>query len=636
MRISVIVPCHNAAPWLAQTLGSVLDQSQPPHEILIVDDASTDASLDIARRFARVHPDRVRMYPAHIGHASRVRNLGALAATGEALMFLDADDVLGPNALASLAGALDRTAAGVAIGPWFRLIENGGRWERRPASCEPRRPGQDALAAWLTGWYHPPCSVLWSRDGFERAGRWDEQAALNQDGDLMMRALVFGVPLAEASGGESFYRRHEAPSVSGRRNSREGLAARIRAVEKIAFLLLVQGRRARYAAPLAQALRRIETDAGDAHPDLAGRARRLAEEVAPSRLERARGRWRRARLMQPVAAPAVRTMAPVEIRYGLDRARAVLQASDGVDEPLPSPALTRPAVSVVVPAFNRSTLLRRAIDSVLAQTFGDFELIVVDDASTDDTEASVRAYRDPRVRYLRQPQNAGVSAARNRGIRESRGDYVAFLDCDDEWLPGKLAAQVARLQASPPEVGLIYTGVESVAADGTRRVKCSRARGDVYREMLAQNVVHGGGSNVLLRRDAVAAAGFFDEALPAIEDYEYWVRVTRFFRVDVVEEPLIRYDDPEVTGRRSQAWRANRDARESFYRRYGAEMRRAGVAHLFFLKGVRRALAAADPDWRSAGAWAARALLHGRGSRATMSALRATLAPHLPLRGSRA
>lgn len=582
MRISIIVPCYNAEPYLAQALGSALDQDLEPHEIIVVDDGSSDGSLSIARRFEAVHAGRVHVHAQRFGLAARTRNYGASLATGDALMFLDADDVIRPDTLGALAAALTERPRSVAICPWFRLVLHEGRWVERPPSCAPRREGQDPLDAWLTGWYHPPCSVLWSREAFESIGQWDEQAGSNDDGDLMMRALVNGVALVETKRGAGYYRRRAdgEVSLSARRFTRANLTGRLRVVRRIAFLLAESGQTAAHRAALSTAFRRVATDAEGEHPDLFRQALALARSHRPPAIQRIKSRLTGATNSRP-STRRDDPVTSVEVRFGQARADAVREAAAargssgrGTDA-APAP----PAVSVVVPTFNRASLLPRAIDSVLAQTFTDFELLVVDDASTDETGEVVGRYTDPRVRYLVQPQNTGVAGARNRGMRAARGDFIAFLDSDDEWLPEKLERQIGLLREASPSVGLVYSGVESVREGNVHTIEPAGARGDIYREMLRHNVIHGGGSNVVIRRAVIGTAGFFHEGLPAIEDYEYWLRITRFFDVDAIDEALVRYHDRGNAERRSRALKANLEARGWLFSRYARDMRRARVAH---------------------------------------------------------
>ncbi len=184
-----------------------------------------------------------------------------------------------------------------------------------------------------------------------------------------------------------------------------------------------------------------------------------------------------------------------------------------------------PAVSVIIPAFNRADVLGRAIDSVLAQTYPDFELIVVDDGSTDRTAEVVQTFADPRIRYIPQA-NAGVAAARNTGLAEARGRFVAFLDSDDRFLPHKLAVQVAVLEASP-EVGLVAGGYRVVSASGEPLIERhpwhAWPRLDVQTWLYACPVtVH----SVLVRREWLARAGGFDLSLNGqAEDWDLWLRL---------------------------------------------------------------------------------------------------------------
>lgn len=573
----MVVPCRDAAPWLGSTLASVVAQSRPPTDVVVVDDASADGSLDVARRFAARHPGRVRVVAGRYGSAAVARNVGAEVATGDAVVFLDADDLLTPDSLDGLHAALLRADGAVAVGRWCRLEQEAGEWRARPPSARPRRPGEDPLDAWLRGWFHPPCSVAWSREAFDRAGRWDERCGLNQDGDLMMRALVAGAPLVEAERGLGYYRRLPG-SLSGRRGDPDGLAQRLRVVEKVAVQLEEQGRAAAHGAALADAAEVIAAEAASVAPDIARRARDLAA------AHRGRVRSTVRRRVRPLAR-AVRSRSAAS--RPAPGPPVVTTTTEGGDELAPLTSVARPRVSVIVPTYERGALAARAVDSVLAQTFADFEVLVVDDGSTDDTRDRFEHHLDGRIRYVRQSRNLGVAAARNRGLREACGDLVAFLDSDDEWFPDKLARQVPHFDQRS-EVGLVYGGMVDDDGRGGTSIIRPRHRGRLLDRLLVDNVLHGGASNVVVRRSVVAAAGFFDESLPAIEDWDWFTRVSRWVEVDAVDEPVARYHDPRDAVRRSLDVGANLEARAAFHRKHRRAMRRAGVEHQFLAESARR------------------------------------------------
>jgi glycosyltransferase involved in cell wall biosynthesis len=197
-------------------------------------------------------------------------------------------------------------------------------------------------------------------------------------------------------------------------------------------------------------------------------------------------------------------------------------------------------VSVAMPAYNAAATIAAAIDSVLAQSFPDFELIVVDDGSTDATAGIVRAYADPRVHLLQQPTK-GDSAARNRAIAEARGELLAFLDADDLWQPDKLALQVAQLRARP-EVGLSYTAQTII--DGQGRAIDSYGVKPAYRGRCLDALLRSNGlglSTVLARTALVRALGGFDETLAHCEDWDLWIRIAERAELDYVDQPLTRY-----------------------------------------------------------------------------------------------
>ena len=202
-----------------------------------------------------------------------------------------------------------------------------------------------------------------------------------------------------------------------------------------------------------------------------------------------------------------------------------------------------PKVSVIIPTCNRAGFLRGAIDSVLSQTFQDFEIVVVDDASTDNTPEIVACFHDERIKFIRHKSRKGAAIARNTGITNSKCDYIAFLDDDDEWFPDKLAKQMAVMLASPLEVALVYTGyyiVDRASGEITGQMIPTKS-GDLSEALLIGNCI-GGTSCVLVKKDCFKKVGMFDEALPPVEDYDLWIRISRSFHFDYVKEPLLKYN----------------------------------------------------------------------------------------------
>jgi len=201
-----------------------------------------------------------------------------------------------------------------------------------------------------------------------------------------------------------------------------------------------------------------------------------------------------------------------------------------------------PKVSVIIPTCNRSAYLKRAIESVCAQTYTDFEIIVIDDASTDDTPEVVAQFRDKPIKYIRHAENKGGSAARNTGITHSQSEYIAFLDDDDEWLPNKLDMQVALLDSSSDQVGVVYTGNQTIDWE-TQQVRATirpTKRGDLSKDLMRYNPV-GPTSSTLIRRKCFELVGMFDESLPSFQDYDVWIRISRKFHFENITLPLLKY-----------------------------------------------------------------------------------------------
>lgn len=208
-------------------------------------------------------------------------------------------------------------------------------------------------------------------------------------------------------------------------------------------------------------------------------------------------------------------------------------------------------VSIVLPTYNRSDAIRKSIESIQRQTYKLWELLVIDDGSSDDTEKIVTsaAVADARIRYYRQPCNRGVAAARNEGIRNSRYEYIAFQDSDDIWKADKLEKQM-RIFAQKPEVGMVYCPYEGTRSDGSKVIipdvtkEPNGLEGQMYVRLLLGNVI--GGPTAVIRRKCLEECRiqeqYFDENLTCLEDWELFLRITRNFEIGFVSEPLLVAD----------------------------------------------------------------------------------------------
>jgi glycosyltransferase involved in cell wall biosynthesis len=194
-------------------------------------------------------------------------------------------------------------------------------------------------------------------------------------------------------------------------------------------------------------------------------------------------------------------------------------------------------ISVVIPTYNRLESLRRALLSVLSQTSLPTEVTVIDDGSTDGTNAMM-SKEFPEVSYYRQ-ENRGVSSARNLGIHHTTGDWLAFLDSDDEWLPEKLSRQTAALSANP-ESRICHT--EEIWIRAGIRVnpakKYAKRGGWIFTQCLPHCAMSP--STILIHRSVFEGIGLFDTRLPACEDYDFWLRITANYPVLLIEEPQIK------------------------------------------------------------------------------------------------
>lgn len=197
---------------------------------------------------------------------------------------------------------------------------------------------------------------------------------------------------------------------------------------------------------------------------------------------------------------------------------------------------TSPRVSIIVPTYNRARVVGRALDSILSQTYTDYEILVVDDGSKDDTRAALEPYMD-RIRYIHQ-ENQGASAARNRGLQEAQGEIIAFLDSDDAWYPEKLAKQIAHLDQHP-EISILACHSRQEIG---RHVREDFQNAESQYQLFLWRPFPSNMSRYVVRRECIEKCGLMDVSLHGPEDKEFWLRLMKAgYRFDYLPEPLVIY-----------------------------------------------------------------------------------------------
>lgn len=266
-----------------------------------------------------------------------------------------------------------------------------------------------------------------------------------------------------------------------------------------------------------------------------------------------------------------------------------------------------PLVSIVLPTYNRAHIVSRALQSVLNQTYHDFEIIVVDDGSTDNTEEIIRnvACKDSRVKYFRNNKNKGPSGARNVGINLAKGEFIAFQDDDVEWYPNKLEKQLNLLQTLQETFAVVYSGFYKIIDEEKIYIPSRNIypkEGNVHNSLLKGNFIDT--PSILVRKAALLYVGLFDENLPMLEDWDLVIRLSEKYQFKFIDESLyVSYDNPKSVNKQSGAkldgtlryiikkhiddFLKDKEALENIYFTYGIRYiinreRKLGLKYLFF------------------------------------------------------
>ncbi len=198
-----------------------------------------------------------------------------------------------------------------------------------------------------------------------------------------------------------------------------------------------------------------------------------------------------------------------------------------------------PKISIILPTYNRANTIHESILSVLNQTYEDFELIIVDDGSTDNTKEVIEIFEDSRIQYIKHEENKGAASAMNTGIKKSKGSFISIQNSDDKWLPEKLENEINGFNSPNPKLGVVYSGLCRII--GNRKIyipskSVKKKEGYLSDDLLNINFVNG---LSLIRKDCFEKVGYYDEELVGLEDWEIYLRISKYYDFKFIDKPLI-------------------------------------------------------------------------------------------------
>ncbi len=522
--VSVILPVRDRADVLRTAVESILQQTFRNFELILVDDASSDQTPDVIcslsdPRIVVVRNERPR-------GAAGARNAGLKLARAPLIAFHDSDDTCRPDKLQRQWEIFQSAGPEVGVVYTRYLREGDGRLYVRPPESAPTTSG-DLFDALLSGNLVGMPTALIRRELFDRCGGFDESLQVLVDWELFLR--MARVCRFRFIPDVLYFSRVRADSVSVRHEA--------------------------YARAFIRILKQFSADFERRPCLLARHYGTIAHRFYCAGLK-AEGRryYLCAARLRPFHAPY---WAGWGLSFmGLSVYKAVVRFRGRFKESGHEPCGQRmntmmnsghphqpgahPRVSVVIPTYNRARSIRRSIESVLQQTFQDFEILVVDDGSTDDTAQVVAGIGDSRIHYHRQAVNGGAGAARNAGLLLARGEWVAFQDSDDLWRPEKLALQMARFEAAEERLGVVYCGFIRIEQGRERYSpppKIVQREGNIHAELLKGNFVTT--QAAVVRRECFSTVGLFDQSLQPLEDWDLFLRLSKAYPFGIVDEPLV-------------------------------------------------------------------------------------------------
>jgi glycosyltransferase involved in cell wall biosynthesis len=550
--VSFIIPSHNRAGELPQTLDSLLAQTSGDWEVVLIDDHSTDGALDVARAYAaRDERFRVVQLPDPKRGASTARNLALTLTRGAFIIFLDSDDLVSPTCVEHRAAYM-RQHAELDFGIWRCQLF------REQAGDVPQHfnadTGADDLDRFLTSdvpWQ--TTQPIWRRSALDRLTLpmpsqgaipkiWDESVLSGQDWEFHIRALALGMRYARIDETDCHWRMAgpDRDSIGKQSYGKAHARARPSVVRKMYDLLsernlLTESRRHAFVALYFQAADNLARRVSRVE----GRAT-WRETLTLGLVDRKR--WREVdRYLLLQRWPALAERRRLKIMREWPRAMLPTRGKYFLHAPLPGHV---PSVSVVMSAYNSAAYIRPAVESILDQGYRDIEFIIVDDGSTDGTGEILREYADGdcRIRLI-QRENRGLTVSLNEGLSLAQGEFIARMDADDVALRDRLDAQVDYMRGHP-DVALLGTKVMLIDPCGVELVEGEFHAGhtDIDGALLRGNGAAIYHPSTMIRRSALTrVGGKYVERYNGAEDIELFLRLAEVGRVENLDQVLLQY-----------------------------------------------------------------------------------------------
>lgn len=527
--VSVAIPVYNRASYLVDAVNSALSQNYDNFEVVVVDDGSTDNTAEAVRQF---NDSRLRYVLKEHSGAPATRNRCIAEARGDYVLWLDSDDRLLPGALASYARVLkDFPEADVIYGD-LEITDSRFSHMEDLAYYDWHGRNRELLAEFFRYNAIPNPGTLVRKSCYEQFGGYDVSYKRAHDYEFWVRIALKAV-FKHVDATVVQWRWHDSNMSSGSVKIDTSYDAR-----------LVQGMLDRYDIKELFTSFDWNTDAEvevNAWIAIAKRFMDLQDVTTAVKY------FAKACCLKPTSD----MLALYKQLQGIEQSLESLNSDKSSSRKRKPPA---PQVSVIVPTHNRPEMLREAIGSILAQTFQDFEVIVVNDAGTD-VEHIVASFDSQKIRYLAHESNRGLAAARNTAIRAAQGKYIAYLDDDDRYYPDHLATLVERLESDSCQVA--YSDayrVHQVRQGEDGYVTINRDIPYSY-EFDADEILVDNCFPVLCamhHKSCLDDAGMFDESLQRLEDWDLWIRLSRRFAFCHIKKVTCEYshrlDESSMTG----------------------------------------------------------------------------------------